>query len=165
MKPTSSPKILVVEDDEPKQRSIVGMLMENLQPDFDIAVAESLSSAIEALTESEIFLAIVDMSLPTYDFVKDKRGGGTPQGYGGADILRFIDSETERTRTLVLTQYEEFVLSKDGQRRDTRSLEAMLQSELDERFLGVVHYDGQHGAWRRRLMQVLVDLGIEKDGR
>ncbi|MDP3350029.1 MAG: response regulator [Hydrogenophaga sp.] len=157
--------VLVVEDDEPKLRSIVGMLREHLRDHFEIAVTESLSGAIEVLTENEVVFAIVDMSLPTYDFVKDKRGGGTPQGYGGADILRFIDSETEKTRTLVLTQYEEFVMSKDGQRRDTRSLEAMLQAELDERFLGVVHYDGQHGAWRKTLLQVLIGLGIEKDGR
>lgn len=157
--------ILVVEDDEPKQRSIVGMLMEQLQGQYEIAVTESLSGAIEVLTGNEVVFAIIDMSLPTYDVVKDKRGGGAPQGYGGADILRFIDSETEETRTLVLTQYEEFVLSKDGQRRDTRSLEAILRAELDERFLGVIHYDGQHGAWRKTLLQVLATLGIQKDGR
>ena len=165
MKPMSKPLILVVEDDEPKQRSIVGMLMDHLQDHFEIAVTESLSGAIEVLTGNKVVFAIVDMSLPTYDFVKDKRGGGTPQGYGGADILRFIDSETEETQTLVLTQYEEFVLSKDGQRRDTMSLETMLRAELDDRFLGVVHYDGQHGAWRKALLQVLIGLGIEKDGR
>lgn len=165
MRPMSKPVILVVEDDEPKQRSIVGMLMEHIHDHFEIAVTESLSGAIEVLTESEVVFAIVDMSLPTYDFDKDKRGGGTPQGYGGADILRFIDSETEGTRTLVLTQYEEFVMSKDGQRRDTRSLEAMLKAELDSRFLGVFHYDGQRGAWRKALLQALISLGIEKDGR
>lgn len=160
----SKPVILIVEDDEPKLRSIVGMMREHLRAHFEIAVTESLSGAIEVLTNNEVVFAIVDMSLPTYDFVKDKRGGGTPQGYGGADILRFIDSETEETRTLALTQYEEFVLSKGGQRRDTRSLEAMLRAELDDRFLGVVHYDGQHGSWRKRLLQVLIGLGLEKDG-
>lgn len=160
----SKPVILIVEDDEPKLRSIVGLMREHLRAHLEIAVTESLSGAIEVLTNNEVVFAIVDMSLPTYDFVKDKRGGGTPQGYGGADILRFIDSETEETRTLALTQYEEFVLSKGGQRRDTRSLEAMLRAELDDRFLGVVHYDGQHGAWRKRLLQVLIDLGLEKDG-
>lgn len=165
MKPMSKPVILVVEDDEPKQRSIVGMLRDHIQDHFKISVTESLSGAIEVLTGSEVVFAIVDMSLPTYDFVKDKRGGGTPQGYGGADILRFIDSETEHTRTLVRTQYEEFVNSKDGQRRDTKSLETMLRAELDDRFLGVVHYDGQHGAWRKAVLQVLIGIGIEKDGR
>ncbi|WP_322470198.1 hypothetical protein SOM08_05340 [Hydrogenophaga sp. SNF1] len=154
--------ILVVEDDEPKLRSIVGMMREHLQDRFEIAVTESLSGAIEVLSNNYVVFAIIDMSLPTYDFIKDKRGGGTPQGYGGADILRFINSETEETRTLVLTQYEEFLVSKGGQRRDTKSLEAMLRAELDERFLGVVHYDGQHGAWRRTLLQALIGLDIEK---
>lgn len=163
MKPMSKSVILVVEDDEPKQRSIVGMLMENLQDRFEITVTESLSGAIEVLTRNEVIFAIVDMSIPTYDFIKDKRGGGTPQGYGGADILRFIDSETDKIRMLVLTQYEEFVLNKDEKRRDHRSLEALLRAELDDRFLGVVHYDGQYGAWRDALLQVLIDIGIKKD--
>lgn len=158
----NKPVILVVEDDEPKQRSIVGMLIEHLQDRIEIQVTESLSGAIEVLTERRVLFAIVDMSLPTYDFVKDRRGGGTPQGYGGADILRFIDSETDGTRTIVLTQYEEFVFSKDGERRDAGGLEAMLRAELDDRFLGVVHYDGQHGAWRRTLLKVLTELGYER---
>lgn len=158
----NKPVILVVEDDEPKQRSIVGMLIEHLQDRIEIQVTESLSGAIEVLTERRVLFAIVDMSLPTYDFVKDRRGGGTPQGYGGADILRFIDSETDGTRTIVLTQYEEFVVSKDGERRDAGGLEAMLRAELDDRFLGVVHYDGQHGAWRRTLLKVLTELGYER---
>lgn len=153
--------ILVVEDDEPKQRSIVGMLIESLDGGYEIEVAESLSGAIEVLSRSHVVFAIVDMSLPTYDVIKDKRGGGTPQGYGGADILRFIDSETEHTKTVVLTQYEEFVLTKDGQRRDADSLESLLRAELDDRFLGVIHYDGQHGQWRKTLEGVLVVLGNE----
>lgn len=154
--------VLVIEDDEPKQRSVVGMLLELLRNDVDVKVAESLSGAIEILTADPVFFAIVDMSLPTYDFVKDKRGGGTPQGYGGADILRFIDTETEETRTIVLTQYEEFVLSRDGQRRDTGGLELTLRAEMDERFLGVLHYDGQYGEWRGRLAEVLKELGLAK---
>lgn len=159
----SNAVILVVEDDEPKQRSVVGMLMEHLRGDVEVKVAESLSGAIEVLAQGAVLFAIVDMSLPTYDFLKDKRGGGTPQGYGGADILRFIDTETEGTKTIVLTQYEEFVLSRDGQRRDTGGLEMTLRAELDERFLGVLHYDGQYGEWRGRLTEVLKDLALVKE--
>ena len=159
----NKPVILVVEDDEPKQRSIVGMLQEYFQDSVTVRVAESLTGAIEVLSLEAVKFAIVDMSLPTYDFVKDKRGGGTPQGYGGGDILRFIDSETEETKTIVLTQYEEFVFSKDGERRDTGGLEAMLRAELDGRFLGVVHYDGQRGAWRRRIESVLKEIGFERN--
>jgi CheY-like chemotaxis protein len=152
--------VLVIEDDEPKQRSILGFLRETLAPDVEVVSAESLASAVAALSESEITFAVVDMSIPTFDFVKDRRGGGQPQGFGGADILRFIDSETASTKSVVVTQYEEFVLPRDGERRDPRGLEDVLRSELDQRFLGVIHYSSQHGAWRQSLRDVLDGIGL-----
>lgn len=155
--------ILVVEDDEPKQRSIIGLLREVLPDNVGVLTAESLASAVSILSGSEIAFAIIDMSIPTFDFVKDRRGGGQPQGFGGADILRFIDSETSTTNSVVLTQYEEFVWPQDGQRRDTRGLEEALRSELDERFFGVIHYDGQHGEWRKALRDVLDALSFMRE--
>ncbi|WP_222944707.1 response regulator [Cupriavidus campinensis] len=151
----SKRNVLVVEDDEPKQRTIVRFLRDVLPQDVVIQTAESLASAVSVLSDIDVTFAIIDMSIPTFDFVKDRRGGGQPQGFGGADILRFIDSETTSTKSVVLTQYEEFVLPRDGRRRDPRGLEEMLRSELDSRFLGVVHYTGQHGAWQQALREIL----------
>lgn len=147
--------VLVVEDDEPKQRSIIKYLSEVLTTDIEVKTAESLTSAVAVLSAEDVVLAVVDMSIPTFDLVKDRRGGGQPQGFGGADILRFIDSETTKTMSVVITQYEEFVLPRDGLRRDPRGLEIVLRSELDDRFLGVIHYTGQHGEWRQALRDAL----------
>lgn len=160
MKHLSSMTVLVVEDDDPKQRSIVGFLREVLPANVDIKTAESLASAISLLSSLDVVFAVVDMSIPTFDLVKDRRGGGQPQGFGGADILRFIDSETIATKSVVLTQYEEFVLPKDGKRSDHQGLEDMLRSELDDRFLGIIHYTGQHGAWRQSLRDVLLTINL-----
>jgi CheY-like chemotaxis protein len=147
--------VLVVEDDEPKQRAVAAYLREVLPSEVEIRTAESLTSAIAELSKMEIAFAVVDMSIPTFDLVKDRRGGGQPQGFGGADILRFIDSETSSTMSVVITQYEEFVLKRGGQRTDRQGLEALLRSELDERFLGIIHYTGQHGEWRQALRVAL----------
>ena len=81
--------LLVVEDDEPKQRSIIGFLSEIVRKDIAIVSAESLTSAIAILSTQNVVFVVVDMSIPTFDLVKDRRGGGQPQGFGGADILRF----------------------------------------------------------------------------
>lgn len=156
----SSRIVLVIEDDEPKQRSIVGFLQDVLPKGVEIKTAESLASAVTVLSTQEVIFAVVDMSIPTFDFVKDRRGGGQPQGFGGADVLRFIDSETTITKSVVLTQYEEFVLPRDGKRRDPEGLESMLRSELDDRFVGVIHYTGQHGAWRQALREVLENIHL-----
>lgn len=157
---TNSRIVLLVEDDEPKQRSVVAYLRDVLDDEVDVRVAESLSSAISVLSSVDVELAVVDMSIPTFDFVKDRRGGGQPQGFGGADILRFIDTETSLTKSVVLTQYEEFVLPRDGERRDPLQLEAVLKTELDSRFFGVIHYSGQLGPWRESLRQVLEQLNL-----
>ncbi len=152
--------VLVVEDDEPKQRSIVGFLSEVLLGSVHIKTAESLTSAVAVLSAESVDFAVIDMSIPTFDLVKDRRGGGQPQGFGGADILRFIDSETTDTKSVVVTQYEEFLLPRDDQRRDPRGLEDVLRSELDHRFRGVIHYSGQHGTWRQSLRDVLVSVQL-----
>lgn len=158
---TTSQTLLVVEDDEPKQRSIIGFLSEIVRSDVAIVSAESLTSAIAVLSSSQdVVFVVVDMSIPTFDFVKDRRGGGQPQGFGGADILRFIQSETEMIKSVVLTQYEEFFLRRGENRKDPRGLEEALRSELDERFLGVIHYAGQHGAWRQSLKEILERLAL-----
>lgn len=159
----NSRTVLVIEDDEPKQRSIVGFLRDVLPNSFEIKTAESLSSAVSVLSSEEVVLAVVDMSIPTFDFIKDRQGGGQPQGFGGVDILRFIDSETTVTKSVVLTQYEEFVLPVDGKRRDPRGLESELRSELDDRFQGVIHYAGQHGLWRQTLRDVLASIQLLGD--
>lgn len=157
---TTNQTLLVVEDDEPKQRSIVGFLDEIVRSDVTIVSAESLTSAVSVLSSKDVVFVVVDMSIPTFDLVKDRRGGGQPQGFGGADILRFIQSETETTKSVVLTQYEEFVLRRGEKRKDPRGLEEALRSELDERFLGVIHYAGQHGAWRQSLKEILERLAL-----
>jgi len=156
----SKPIVLVVEDDEPKQRSIVGCLREVLASEVEVQTAESLTSAIAVLSEANVAFAVIDMSIPTFDLVKDRRGGGQPQGFGGADILRFIESETTATMSVVVTQYEEFVLPREGQRKDRKGLEVALRSELDNRFLGVIHYTGQHGDWRQALRDALTRTGL-----
>ena len=87
-------------------------------------------------------------------------GGGRPLGFGGADVLRFIDSETEDTYSVVLTQYEEFTLPQIKEKRDPRGLQEILEQELDQRFLGVIHYTGQYGPWQTALVEVLEKINL-----
>lgn len=160
LKHMSNRAILVVEDDEPKQKSVVGFLREVLACDVQVYIAESLAGAISILSTQSITFAVVDMSIPTFDLARDRRGGGQPQAFGGADILRFIDSETVDTMSLVITQYEEFVLPEDLKRRDIQGLGETLRGELDQRFLGAIHYNGQHGQWRQLLREALEKLQL-----
>lgn len=148
---TSDVRVLIVEDDEPKLLAVQRFLQQEF-PKFEVTSARSLSAAISQLSATTFDLAIVDMSLPTYDFSFDKEGGGKPQGFGGEDIARFIESEAPETRTVVLTQYEQFL-----------KLGEAMKAALGEMFIGVIHYAGLHGEWRDRLRIVIVDLLSAKE--
>lgn len=163
MKHSAEQCILVVEDDEPKLKSIIDFLRECLPTGVDIITATSLSSAIRVLSTRHVQLVIVDMSLPTFDLSPELEGGGQPQGFGGADILRFIESETADTKSVVITQYEEFPSSTDGVVRDLRRLENDLSTELGARFLGVIHYAGRQGAWSEALASCLTATNLGMD--
>lgn len=160
MSRVSKPCILVVDDDEPKRRSIVSVLAELFGKDVEIITAASVTSAIRALSSQSADLAVVDMSLPTFDFAVDRFGGGRPQGFGGADILRFIQSESPQTYSVVLTQYEEFPASTEGASRGVAELDSELRAELGSSFLGVVHYAGRLGEWRQDIAERILSIGL-----
>ena len=66
----SEPLVLIIEDDEPKLRAVKNYLQE-LIPEVALKHANSLTGAIQILSLNEVTIAIVDMSLPTYDAAKD----------------------------------------------------------------------------------------------
>lgn len=159
MKPTNNPIVLVIEDDEPKLQAVQVFLQESI-PNTNLEIATSLSSAIRLLSTHPVTLAVIDMSLPTYDVSKD-RTGGQPQGFGGNDILRFIEAKSPSTYSVVLTQYEEFPSDKDGGRKDLHALKEELHQKFGSRFLDVIYYSGQLGDWRDALLAALINAGIE----
>jgi CheY-like chemotaxis protein len=151
--PTNNFTVLIVEDDEPKLRAISQFFADEF-PEAKVCIAQSLSAAINSLVALHTHFAVVDMSLPTYDFSADRAGGGKPQGFGGADILRFIEAESSWTNSVVLTQYEEFPIPDQVGRRSLSDLSDELRMELGAKFIGVIHYSGQHGEWRSQLKNI-----------
>lgn len=144
---TSEISILLIEDDDHKLRAINGFLCEK-HPNASMYIARSLTSALSILAKKKIDLALVDMSLPTFDFAIDRSGGGDPQGFGGTDILRFIEAEAPDTKALVLTQHNEF-LARDGSTKSLDDLKVELLDEFSDWFIGLSFYSGQSGTWRQ----------------
>jgi CheY-like chemotaxis protein len=159
MKPMDKPIILIIEDDEPKLQVIKSFLEETIL-DGVFEIATSVSSAIKILSSCEVDLAIVDISLPTYDVAKD-RTGGQPQGYGGVNILRFIEDMTPSTYSIILTQYEEFPSEHYNKNKSLSELAEELQQKFGSQLLAVIHYAGQLGDWRNDLFKALIKSGIK----
>jgi CheY-like chemotaxis protein len=149
---------LIVEDDEPKLNAVVATLRE-IDDASEILVAGSVASAIKTIDNNVIDLAIIDMSLPTFDILNDINGGGRPQGFGGRDILRFLESEQPNAAAVVLTQYEEFNVNVSyGNSQNLQSISTELTEEFGSLLLEVIYYSGRRGEWRDRLKSIINSL-------
>ncbi len=151
---TNSITLLIVEDDSPKRKAIEQLVAEFL-PNCEVVSVRSLSTAIDAIENNKFDIAIVDMSLPTYDFALDKEGGGQPEGFGGSEILRFIESESPNTGCIIVTQYQEFADKTAGTSKRIEELIDELNSEFQDILYGVFHYSGQRGIWRDEIKHTL----------
>lgn len=154
-------RLLIVEDDAPKRKAIELLVAEFL-PAALVKSVHSLSTAINAIESESFDVAIVDMSLPTYDFAVDKEGGGQPEGFGGAEILRFIESESPNTGCMIVTQYQEFPDKSAGTSKRIEELAGELVAEFPEILYGVFYYSGQRGGWRDELKLALKKIVEDK---
>lgn len=151
---SSSRSVLIVEDDEPKLRAISRFFEQNFER-WEVTEARSLSSAIAGISGNCFDIAIIDMSLPTYDMNDSTMGGGTPQGFGGEDIIRFISTTAPDTWMIVVTQYDVFQDEEGEGSRSLSEIDESLSAEIGSKFLGVVFYSGQYGDWQISLLDML----------
>lgn len=150
-------RLLIVEDEAPKREHIIAFIgRENL--DFELEIAKSVRSAIESLRKSIPDLILLDMSLPTYD-VGANEPGGRPQGFGGIEIMRYMDRLGMVVPIIVVTAYEAF--NKGGKDVDLRSLAEELKSEHPETFRGIVYFNSMFEEWSRELI-VLINACTRK---
>lgn len=157
---SNSNPVLVIEDDEPKMRAVLSLLSELAIDHTMIVSASSVASALECISKNSISFAIIDMSLPAFDFARDVSGGGQPQGTGGRDILRFLEDEQPCAKAVVLTQYHEFDLGRAftaPQKLDRLVLQ--MKTDFPSILIDVLSYTGQRGEWRESLKNILLSSG------
>lgn len=153
--------ILVVEDDDHKLTSVSGLIRDTI-PDASIVVARSVTSAVRVCEKGNIDFAIIDMSLPTFDFSIDKAGGGKPQSLGGTEVLRFMEAIECKVPVVVLTQHGEFPINR-GPKVTFQTLAEDLAREFDNWVLETIYYSGQNGVWRRELADLIrIHVGKNK---
>jgi CheY-like chemotaxis protein len=159
MMPTSAEfTYLVVEDDEPKLNAIVSAVLE-ADPIAKIHTCGSVASAVNLISKERVDIAVLDMSLPAFDLATDLGDAGRPQDFGGQDILRFLEDTQENTRSVIITQYEEF--ASDSFLSGSRSLSAIskeLESEFPNTLIAVLYYSGRRGPWREKIRNIIFEM-------
>lgn len=143
--------LLIVEDEGPKLQNIRDLAAE-MSVFTELAEARSVGSALKTLRRERFDLIILDMSLPTFD-IGAGEGGGRPQGFGGQEVLRYMDRYGLLTPVIVATAFEAF--SERGKAINLKALEQTLASDHPATFKGIVFYNTMFSKWRDDLRTII----------
>lgn len=152
--PTCEGNVLLVEDDAHKL-SALSEFFESEFPELRIHAARSVNGAAVMLSQSNYWLAVIDMSLPGYDIVPGRRAA-VPEGFGGEDVLRLIQDEYPQTFTVVVTQLSEFSDPAIQMTKSLAELAAEFSAQFQGRYIGLVAYSGRYAGWREELRQLIL---------
>lgn len=141
--------ILLVEDEPPKRENVKGVL-DTLGLLHCVQEAASVGSAIKYLRTGKFDLVILDMSLPTFDIVAGE-SGGRPQGFGGVEVLRYMDRFKAYVPTIVVTAYPAF--SQGDKEIDLSSLSETLKKDHPHTFKNLVFYNSMFSTWKEEFSQ------------
>lgn len=148
-------KLLIVEDDEFKQRN-VKRLVDSFSPEIEAILANSISSSLKKLESyPDIRIVILDMSLPTFD-VGFQESGGRPQGFGGVSVIQHLEALDLGAKVIVLTQFIQF--GEGDESMDKRDLEVMLKKEYPDHFFTLIHYGAGSDKWKEELTRALTSI-------
>lgn len=150
-------RMLMVEDEVPKQRHIASFLDEFVQ-NLDLYVARSVNSAVEILEAQSFDLMLLDMSLPTFDQDNDE-SGGRPQGFGGIEVAREMQMSGIKCKVIVITGYEVFPKG-DGGQLNIGQLKTDLENEFEGLVVGVLHYNSAVDEWKSSLLGIFKEVGV-----
>lgn len=151
-------RVLLVEDEDPKLESLQRFLEEHNCAAV-VVVARSVKSALAVLQSERPDLLLLDMSLPTFD-ISASEPGGRPQGFGGIEILRFLESTGSTIPTVIVSGYEAF--AREGRNINLRALGAELAREYPGLLRGVVYFNQILGTWGAELADILTECSAEE---
>ncbi len=144
-------KILVVEDSEYKRRRLVEFL-NNAYGVSDIHVETSYVGAARTIAAKTFDLALLDMTIPTYD-LGPQNSGGRLRTYGGRELARKLLRKNGSCKIIVVTQYEAF--SDESQSLSLVELDHAMSAELGRHYLGIVLFDAAQTNWEKTIQRLI----------
>lgn len=150
--------ILIVEDDELKKKRLQTFVAD-LDFKVDVTYARSYKTGLRSLINGTFQLAILDMTLPTYD-VEPGDDGGRPLSLGGRELLRQIKRRSINLSAVIVTGFDTF-----GEGVETftlAQLEEDLRRDFSENYIGCVYFDGTTDEWEGQLREYLVHARSEE---
>ncbi len=144
-------EILIIEDNEHK-RNKVKSFIESLAVNVTLHEAASYNSGVKSISENNINLIILDMSLPTHDKSPTETGGRF-RVYGGKDIIKKMTRKKIGTPFVILTQYSSF--GEGDNKKNIDDLSQELRNQYEEQYIDTIHYETSSSEWKERLLKVI----------
>lgn len=133
-------RVLLVEDDKPKQNQIFELLRnESLCIDH----AASINEAIRYIDKTTYDCILLDMSLPTFDA---SVSSGRQQDLGGRQILTYMWEMEILSKVMLVTQLRGF-RDLNGEETSLAELDKQLRSDFPGLYAGYTHFHHSTGAW------------------
>jgi CheY-like chemotaxis protein len=148
-------KVLIIEDDEFKQRRIA-QVVRGYRRDAEILLERSVNSGLAAIVNLRPDIILLDMSLTTFG-IGPNESGGRPQNFGGLEILRQMDRLGVSIPVVVITQYERFV-RESQEEVSLNTVRSELEMEHDRVFRGLVHYNSATAGWEKLLRNLITTV-------
>ncbi|HIF9120922.1 TPA: hypothetical protein ACX6O4_001363 [Photobacterium damselae] len=141
--------ILFVEDDKEKINAIENYLL-SVCENINFTCKKSLQSGLEALLSDESYdLILLDMALPNYDISNIEPDGGSPESFGGRDLLFQMKLRRINIKTVVITQFDSF--GDDNITLD--ELKDFLTSNFSDTYMGTIYFSITSDEWKKNLIE------------
>ncbi|RUO37779.1 hypothetical protein CWE13_07495 [Aliidiomarina shirensis] len=145
-------RILLVEDNTHKKDK-VGEVLRLGFPNADIDFAYSYSSALKKIKDINFDVAVLDMSLPTFDRSSIDNSGGQPKPYAGLEIARKIEHKRLSIKFLFLSQHSTF--SENPSLKNLSDIHREAQRKYPSLYLGCISYSGFQTSWKDELISLI----------
>ncbi|MFL1873620.1 hypothetical protein ACIKT0_00045 [Hansschlegelia beijingensis] len=148
-------RVVLAEDEDSKRDKIKAFLLSSV-PGLDIIETRSVRGTTKLFRLGPMpDLLLLDMSLPTFDIAAGEPGG-RPQGFGGLEVVRYLERDGLRVPIIVVTQHPAF--PKDGNLVDLAGVQDMVKKEAPSNYRGLIYYNTLTGTWQPELLALVGSL-------
>ena len=143
-------KILLIEDDDNKRKSIVSFLYEVL-PQAIILEASSYTTGVDYAMDEYVDFILLDMSIPNFEG-KDAFSSGEKLKNGGELILNELLDEQVKFHCIIITQYETF------NNESLTTIDNRLSKKCGDMYHGCIKYDTNNDNWKDSLKDKIYNV-------
>jgi hypothetical protein len=144
-------RILIIEDDSNKMRSIANEVQE-IRKDAQLIEARSYQSGLFNLMSSQFDFLLLDMSLPIFD-ISHQEDGFQVDPFSGRNILSEMSRKNLFIPTVVITMFETF-----SEGTDLMTLDELNKELLDKYpmfYRGAIYYNSSEVNWKESLKKII----------